>query len=111
MNESLITLAAEPRQFIMHDAFEIVMISGLRSSSFIPQTNMRWMSSLAGTDKIAFFTPAMIYLSHPLYSSGVIFLYGLTFALVLKNLVDSRTKYTHNSFHGNPDGPTFSFRF
>ena len=53
---SFIILASGAKQFVVHDAFEIIFISGVYVSLFTPITNIG--ASLDGADIITFFAPA-----------------------------------------------------
>ena len=57
-NASCSALTTGARQFVVQDAFETILCSALRMSSFTPSTIVASISSFAGADRRTRFAPA-----------------------------------------------------
>ena len=89
-NSSSKTLATGAKQLVVHDALDIISsVFGSYSLSFTP-TTIILTSALPGAVNNTFFAPALRCFDKP--------------SLSLKAPVESITRSTPNSFHGNSSG-------
>ena len=94
-NSSLSTLASGPRQFVVHDALEMMFWLPSYLSSLTPST-MVMSSSVAGAEMMTFLAPASRW--------------PLALAALVKMPVDSTTTSTPRSPHGSAAGPSLTSR-
>ena len=92
-NSSLSTLASGPRQFVVHDALEMMFWLPSYLSSLTPST-MVMSSSVAGAEMMTFLAPASRW--------------PLALAALVKMPVDSTTTSTPRSPHGSAAGPSLT---
>ena len=94
-NSSLSTLASGPRQFVVHEALEMMFWLPSYLSSLTPSTIVM-SSSLAGAEMMTFLAPASRW--------------PLALSALVKMPVDSTTTSTPRSPHGIAAGPSLTSR-